>query len=277
MEWFQAALERYKELTPSDPVLPRPARVSSGRRAAPTSFVYSRTRSIEIPEAVLQDRRILAGFDGGPFVDAFKILRTQVLHRMREKGWNVIGVTSPGNHEGKTLTAVNLAISLAMDVTQSVLLIDADLRDPHLHEMFGIGDCEGLADYLLDDTPIEDVLIHPGIGRFVLLPGGRSVSHSAEALTSPKMIALAEEFKHRYESRFIIYDLPPLLRTSDVLAFAPYIDALLLVVEEGRTKVEDLERALSLVKQSTPVLGTVLNKAGRGAATLTGMRKSLST
>ncbi|WP_447603215.1 CpsD/CapB family tyrosine-protein kinase [Nitrospira sp. Nam80] len=277
MEWFQAALERYKELTPSDPVVPRPARVTSARRAASTSFVYSRTRSIEIPEAVLQDRRILAGFDGGPFVDAFKILRTQVLHRMREKGWNVIGVTSPGNHEGKTLTAVNLATSLAMDVTQSVLLIDADLRDPHLHEMFGIGDCAGLADYLLDDTPIEDLLIHPGIGRFVLLPGGRSVSHSAEALTSPKMIALTEEFKHRYESRFIIYDLPPLLRTSDVLAFAPYIDALLLVVEEGRTKVEDLERALSLVKQSTPVLGTVLNKAGREAATLTGMRKSLST
>ena len=275
MEWFQAALERYKEQTPSDSSPTRPARGIPARRPAPTSFVYTRTRSLEIPEAALRDRRILAGFDGGPFVDAFKILRTQVLHRMREKGWNVIGITSPGEQEGKTLTAVNLAICLAMDVTQSVLLVDADLREPHLHEVFGLGKCEGLADYLLDDTPIEDLLIHPGIGRFVLLPGGRAVSHSAEALTSPKMIALAEEFKHRYESRLIIYDLPPLLHTSDVLAFAPYIDALLVVVEEGRTKVEDVERALGLVKQSTPVLGTVLNKAGREAATLARMKKSL--
>jgi len=82
-------------------------------------------------------------------------------------------------------------------------------------------------------------------------------------LTSPKMIALVEELKHRYQSRIIMFDLPPLLNTSDVLAFSPYIDALLLVIEEGQTKAEDVERALSLVKQSTPVLGTVLNKAGR--------------
>ncbi|MBK8379317.1 MAG: hypothetical protein IPL14_15720 [Nitrospira sp.] len=62
---------------------------------------------------------------------------------MREKGWNVIGVTSPGLGEGKTLTAVNLAISLAMDVTQSVLLVDANLQDPRIHEVFDLGPSEG--------------------------------------------------------------------------------------------------------------------------------------
>jgi capsular exopolysaccharide synthesis family protein len=246
------------------------------RRKAPAPIVYTRTRSIDIPDRLLRERRILEGFEEGGFVDAFKILRTQVMHRMREKGWNVIGVTSPGEREGKTLTAVNLAISLAMDVTQSVLLVDADLSRPRIDEVFGVGGSPGLAEYLLDDTPIEDLLIHPGIGRFVLLPGGRAIRHSAEALTSPKMIALTEEFKHRYESRLIIYDLPPLLHRSDVLAFAPYIDALLLVVEEGRTKTEDVERALSLVKHSTPVLGTVLNKAGRSALTLRVMKRMLA-
>ena len=79
-----------------------------------------------------------------------------------------------------------------MDVTQSVLLVDANLQDPKIHEVFDLGPSEGLANYLLDDTPLEDLLIHPGIGRFVLLPGGRAVPHSAEALTSPKMIALVE-------------------------------------------------------------------------------------
>ena len=209
----------------------------------------------------------------GQFVDAFKILRTQITHRMREKGWNVIGVTSPGLGEGKTLTAVNLAISLAMDVTQSVLLVDANLQSPTIHEVFDLGASEGLANYLLDDTPLEDLLIHPGIGRFVLLPGGRAVPHSAEALTSPKMIALVEELKHRYHSRIIMFDLPPLLNTSDVLAFTPYIDALLLVIEEGHTKAEDVERALSLVKHSTPILGTVLNKAGRAGIGPAEMKK----
>lgn len=277
MEWFQAALERYKEQTSTDTPLPRPVRPTVGRRAAPASFVYTRTRSLEIPEAVLREQRILAGYEQGPFVDAYKILRTQVMHRMREKGWNVIGVTSAGEQEGKTLTAVNLAVSLAMDVTQSVLLVDADLRHPRIHEVFGLGRCEGLADYLIDDIAIEDLLIHPGIGRFVLLPGGRAIPHSAEALTSPKMVALVEEFKHRYDSRLIIYDLPPLLHSSDVLAFAPYIDALLLVVEEGRTRAEDVERALSLVKHSTPVLGTVLNKAGRSAVTPAAMKKLVAS
>lgn len=272
MEWFQAALDRYKQQQHQGHAAPKPERTHS-MRSVPAPIVYTRTRSVQIPESVLREQRIMAGFDAGPFVDAFKILRTQVVHRVREKGWNVIGVTSPGEGEGKTFTAVNLAASLAMDVTQSVLLIDANLRHPTVHEVFDLGSCPGLADYLLDDVPIEQLLVHPGIGRFVLLPGGRAVSHSAEALTSPKMLALVEECKHRYQSRMILFDLPPLLNTSDVLAFSPYIDALLLVIEEGRTKGEDVERALSLVKQSTPVLGTVLNKAGRAGIGPAEMKK----
>lgn len=272
MEWFQAALDRYKQQEPQSRPTARIGRVPSAR-TVPEQIVYTQTRSLQIPAAVLREKRIVEGFDSGAFVDAFKILRTQVTHRVREKGWNVIGVTSPGNFEGKTLTAVNLAVSMAMDVTQSVLLVDANLQRPTIHEVFDLGPCGGLADYLLDDIPIERLLVHPGIGRFVLLPGGRAVPHSAEALTSPKMIALVDEFKHRYPSRMIIIDLPPLLHTSDVLAFAPYIDALLLVVEEGRTQTEDLERALSLVKDSTPILGTVLNKSRKQAATPTMMKK----
>jgi len=125
---------------------------------------------------------------------------------------------------------------------------------------------------LLDNQPVEDLLVHPGIGRFVVLPGGRAISNSTEILTSPKMVSLVEEFKHRYPSRIVIFDLPPLLHTADVLAFSPYIDALLLVVEEGKTTAEEVQRAMSLVKNSRPVLGTVLNKAGQRATTPAGMR-----
>ena len=218
----------------------------------------------------------MAAYDKGPFVDAFKILRTQVMQRLRANDWNVLGVTSPGHGEGKTLTAVNLAVSLAMETTQTVLLVDANLRNPSIHDAFGLQDCPGLADYLLDNQPVEDLLVHPGIGRFVLLPGGRAISNSTEILTSPKMLSLVEEFKHRYPSRIVIFDLPPLLHTADVLAFSPYIDALLLVVEEGKTTTEELQRALLLVKNSRPVLGTVLNKAGQRATTPASMRKLLA-
>jgi Mrp family chromosome partitioning ATPase len=163
-----------------------------------------------------------------------------------------------------------------METTQTVLLVDADLRRPSIHEVFGLKDCPGLADYLLDNEPVEDLLVHPGIGRFVLLPGGRAIQNSTEILTSPKMLALVEEFKHRYPSRVVIFDLPPLLHTADVLAFSPYTDALLMVVEEGKTTAEELQRALSLVNDSRPVLGTVLNKAGKLAATPTSMKILLS-
>jgi protein-tyrosine kinase len=110
----------------------------------------------------------------------------------------------------------------------------------------------------------------------VLLPGGRAISNPTELLTSPKMIELIEELRDRYPSRIIIFDLPPLLHTADVLGFSPYTDALLLVVEEGETTVEQVERALSLVKDTCPVLGAVLNKAGQMDATPASMRKLLA-
>ncbi len=274
MEQLQSALERYKQQSSG-----RPSSPSGGKatvRSVPPPIVYIRTRTIELAEQVLQQQRILAGFEQGPFVESYKMLRTQVMHRLRENGWNVLGVTSPNEREGKTLTAINLAISLAMEASQTVLLVDADLRSPSVHLVFGLEDCAGIADYLHDEVPVEDLLLHPGIGRFVFMPGGRPIPRSAEALTSPKMVALMEELKHRYPSRVVLIDLPPLLTSSDALAFAPHTDALLLVVEEGRTTVDEVEEALRLVKGAAPVLGTVLNKAGRSGLNATAMKRLLS-
>jgi len=275
MDRFQTAVQLYKNQQGRSAGKPAEGRLADPQ-AVPPPIIYTRTKSLDVPHSVLRQRRVMAAYDKGPFVDAFKILRTQVMHRLRENGWNVLGITSPGDGEGKTLTAVNLAISLGMETAQTVLLVDANLRNPGVHEVFGLEDCPGLADYLLDDTPVENLLVHPGIGRLVLLPGGRTVRNSAELLTSPKMLALIEEFKHRYPSRIVIFDLPPLLQTADVLAFSPYMDALLLVVGEGKTSAGDVQRALSLVKDSRPILGTVLNKAGHSAATLARMKKMLA-
>ena len=275
MDRFRTALQLYKDQHDPSRSGPQVKRPVSGQDIPPP-IVYTKTKSLDIPHSTLRQRRVMAAYEKGPFVDAYKILRTQVMHRLRENNWNVLGITSPGHGEGKTLTAVNLAVSLAMETSQTVLLVDADLRSPSIHEVFGLDDCPGLADYLLDNQPVEDLLVHPGIGRFVLLPGGRAISNSTEILTSQKMVALVEEFKNRYPARIVIFDLPPLLHTADVLAFSPYTDALLFVVEEGKTTAEQLQRALLLVKNSRPVLGTVLNKAGKMATTAASMRKLLS-
>lgn len=275
MDRIRTALEMYKESESGS------SDRSTSRRAAEHSLLppitYTHTKSLTIPLPVLRRHRVMAAYKYAPFIDAYKILRTQVTQRLRDNGWNTVGVTSPGYGEGKTLTAVNLAVSLAMETTQTVLLVDSDLQDPTVHHVFGLQNSLGLADYLLDDQPVEDLLVHPGIGRFVLLPGGRALSNSTEILTSPKMLALVEELKHRYPSRIVVFDLPPLLHTADVLAFSPYTDALLMVVEEGKTTGDELQRALGLVKNSRPVLGTVLNKAGRSSLSIAEMRMRLAT
>ena len=269
MEELSHAFERYKH------TLHGTGAYSAGHdraRHMPPPTVYTRTRVVECQEALLRRNRVVAAFDRGPFVEGYQLLRTQVLHRLRENRWNVLGVTSPRMQEGKTLTALNLAIMLAMETTQTVLLIDADLKQPSMHTLLGLGECNGLAEYLLEESPLEDLLIHPGIGRLVLLPGGRAIRRSAEALTSPRMSALMQETKHRYQARIVVIDLPPMLTSADVLAFAPSVDAILLVAEEGVSTRYDVEESIALVRGAAPILGTVLNQSGTGPRSVHAMR-----
>lgn len=271
MDQLQNAMDRFKAQPHATHT---PHRPNGSHAAAPQTVVYSRTRSVVIPDEMLRLHRILTGRDSNQFSDAYKILRTQVIHRLRENNWNVLGITSPTGGEGKTLTSINLAIALAAEPTQTVLLADADLRAPRLHEEFGLESHEGLTEFLLDDRSIEELLIHPGLGRLILLPGGRGTDHSADILTSPRMSALGKELKHRYVSRVVIFDLPPVLGQADVLAFAPQLDALLLVVEEGKTTEGELQQAMQILKGSAPILGTVLNKVGRDQLSLSKLKRA---
>lgn len=258
MERIKQALDKARQERQSHPGSPV---TDTARPTSPQEVQYTRTRTVKIPRNVLRENRIITGIGDGPFSDAYKILRTQVLQRLRENDWNVLAVTSPGADEGKTLTAINLAASLAMEVDYTVLLVDANLRHPSIHEQLRLPRGKGLSEYLLDDEPVENLLIHPeGFDHLTILPGGRPLMNSSEMLNSPKMTRLVEEMKQRYPSRIVIFDLPPVLSAADALAFSPYVDAALLVVEEGKTGRQDLERALELLG-STNVLGTVLNKA----------------
>ncbi|MHB8622307.1 MAG: CpsD/CapB family tyrosine-protein kinase [Sulfuricaulis sp.] len=241
---------------------PAPASASATK---PKHIAYTHTRTVEVATDLLREKRIISGVEQGSFTEAYKILRTQVLQRLKENGWNSVAITSPGLNAGKTSTAINLAISLAMEVDYTVLLVDADLRHPSIQDYFGLSTEKGLSEYLTDDEPLDGLLIHPAtIPRFIVLPGGKPLINSSEMLNSPKMVRLVEELKTRYPSRIVIFDLPPLLNAADALVFSPYVDAALLVIEEGKTEAEDAKRAVGLL-QGTHFLGTVLNKSWTGS------------
>jgi len=264
MERIKQALERARAERASKPTVVSSEHVSPVPTDTPVEQVtYSQTRHIEVARPVLREKRVVTGFDACEFTDAYKMLRTQVLQRLNENHWNVLAITSPGIGEGKTLTALNLAASLAMEVDYTVLLVDANLRHPSLHEHLDLPSEPGLSDYLIEDTPLPELLVHPkGIDHLTILPGGRALLNSAEMLNSPKMSKLVDELKNRYAGRIVIFDLPPVLSTADAMAFAPYVDATLLVVEEGKTTRREVENAVDMLS-STNILGTVLNKSGR--------------
>lgn len=264
MERIKQALEkaRQERQKAGDAPAARPSSHGSfGKGRASEPPTYSQTRTIDVAKDFLREKRIISGLEQNTFTDAYKILRTQVLQRLRENGWNSLAVTSPGENEGKTLTAINLAISLAMEVDYTVLLVDADLRHPSVHTYFGLETEYGLSDYLTSDKPLSELLIHPaGVPGFVILPGGKPLTNSSEMLSSPKMVHLVEELKARYPSRIVLFDLPPLLSAADALAFSPYVDAALLVLEESKTQAQDAQHAVGLL-QGTTLIGTVLNKS----------------
>ena len=234
------------------------------------NITYTSTRTVPMPIGELREKRIITEQQNS-ISDAYRILRTQVLQRLNEKKWNTLAITSPGNGAGKSLTAINLAISLAREVDNTVLLIDANLRSPKLDKYFDFHAEYGLSDYLLNDKPLGEMLVNPeGVSRFVVLPAGRAIANSSEMLSSPKMQRLVEEVKHRYPSRIIIFDLPPLLESSDTLAFIPNADATLVVIEEGATQESELKQAFELL-QGNEVIGTVLNKAYTADKDYTGL------
>lgn len=223
-----------------------------------TSINYSQTRVTQLNSAHLARNRIISGEDDQTLLAAYKMLRTQIMQRMAARGWSALAITSATPEDGKTITSINLAISLARELNQTVLLVDMDLQHPSIHRYLGFQPESGIGDFLLGKAPINEVMINPGLERLVVMPGRAPVSNSSEILASQAMGDFVSELKSRYPSRMVLFDMPPVLATDDTLAFAPYIDAFLLVIREAKSTFSEVERATELLEK-TPIIGTVLN------------------
>ena len=221
--------------------------------------VYCESKAIELDLKKLAQNRIVCMFPDAPEAEYYKIVRTNIQHRAREKNWNTIMVTSVQPGEGKTLTSINLAISFAREFNQTVLLVDCDLKRQNIHRYLNISLDKGIVDYLVNDCQLKDLIVWPNIEKLTLISGGKTTTDSTELIGSPKMKALVHEIKNRYNERYVIFDAPPILGGADAIAFAPLVDCILMVVEEGRTSIQDAKKALEMIPREK-ILGFVLNR-----------------
>ncbi len=213
----------------------------------------------EVMPSVAEENRIVAlSEESNQATEQYRILRTQILQKTEGQGINCLMVTSALDGEGKSTLAANLAISIAKEVHRTVLLVDADLRRPSLHGLFGLKPKAGLIHYLLDNVPIKDLLIRTGVEKLTFLPAGGSLPNSTEILRSPRMQELIREVKARYHDRYVIFDTSPLLPTADPMVLSQFMDGVILVVRAERTARSHLAEAMGLLKERN-VMGVVMN------------------
>jgi protein-tyrosine kinase len=259
-----ARLQRLQEEPAEAPQAEAPAGTTSRERRSPSppaAIAYSRTKIFTATPEHLDRNRIVNPSAHPSAANAYRMLRTQVLQRMDEHGWRSLAVFSPNADDGKTTTAINLAISLAGDRLHTALLVDFDFKNTSVGASLGLAPEFGVDDVLLGRATLEDCLYHPeGFDRLVVFPARARLEHSSEIISGSAGRRLVAELRGRYPERIIVFDLPPVLRADDALSLAPLVDCGLVVAAEGRTRRSDLVRTVELLKR-TPLVGTVLNRA----------------
>lgn len=199
--------------------------------------------------------------------EEYSKLRSRVLHLTKgDEFRNALMVTSSMSEEGKTLTALNLAIAIAKEYDHTVLLVDTDLRRPSIHKYLGIEPKAGLIQYLKDQCKLTDVLIKTGIGKLVVLPAGGVLDDPVEVLSSNRMKEVVQELKGRYPDRYVIFDTPPMLPFADAQVLKEHLDGTIFVVRERKVQIEHVKKVISTINDQK-LLGIVYNDMQSQSAT----------
>lgn len=260
MERIKQAIEKAKKQA-SPGFMAKPQTLASALQPSAElgALNYVQTKVVSLHAEHLERNRIVAYNKNSNMGWSFDLLRTQVLKIMEENGWRTLAITSPTPEAGKTVLAINLAMSIAHHTTKTALLVDFDLRRPKVGAYLGLPMEKSLNDLLAGEAELQDVLVNPSLPRFVVLPTRKSVSHSTEVLSSSDVGNLITDLRERYESRIVIFDLPPLLSSDDAIAVLPKIDCVLLVVANGMNSKKEIEDSLHHLPAAN-LIGTVLNK-----------------
>jgi capsular exopolysaccharide synthesis family protein len=237
------------------------------RRVPPQTVDTSKVRRfqpITLDRAVLEENHILPQVTDPGALRAYKILRTRMLRRLEANQWHSFAVTGATAGEGKTLTSINLAMALAQDSNTWVFLVDLDLQRPKVADYLGLNNSlgeRGLTDFLLGDATFEQITYSPtSAERLAVIPNFQAVANASDLLTSPRMDELVQTLEAEAPRRIVIFDMPPVLASDDVLAFSPRVDGMLLVVAEGTTTRDSLRGAKEMLQEMN-LLGVVLNRS----------------
>ncbi len=235
----------------------RPARTDL---APPREFpVAECAPDVAVTQHVLLPGTILAANER--MTAAYRIIRARLLHRIQANNWTTIAVTSPEAGEGKTLTSINLALSLARDSTHSVFLIDLDMRNPSVCAYLGVQPPQELLTYFSSAGPAQQApLFSIGVENLAIAGSVTPSNLGSDLLSDGRLERLIDEIRGFARKPIVLLDLPPILVTDEAISLAPKVDATLLTVSEGKTRRDSLVRTKQLLAEFTSA-GIVLNRS----------------
>jgi len=229
----------------------------SGRPANSATNLTHNRNLVELDTDLMVANHLLVNpdHDDGVTADRYRLLNTRIQQRMAPRHWKQLGITSPAPREGKSLTSLNLAITASRESSEPVILVDADTRQPSICEYLGVEPKASLADYLDGNAELSDVVFtsstYPGLHII-----GNSQTEARQPLTKDRLDELFHQIDN--ENTTVVVDLPPVLLGDDVLLVAPHTDALLIVLRDEHSNLDDLKETTDLLGEYN-LLGTILN------------------
>jgi capsular exopolysaccharide synthesis family protein len=205
------------------------------------------------------DPRIVSFYEPKSAVsEQYRMLRTNIQAINAKNPIKAITITSSTHAEGKTITAINLAISMAHDLNnKNILLVDADLRRAKISKYLGISTEIGLSDLITNGSNVDEALINIGINNLTILPAGKIPHNAAELLGSPKLRNLLSLLKQKYD--YVIFDSPPIISVTDAGVLGAQTDGVIMVIQANRTQKGVVQHAQHLLKQAqAKLLGYIL-------------------
>ena len=262
MERIQAAIQKAKEQRGAV-VAPSPGGALGGMsrgapRRAEVGPAWAELAAFEPEPRLLARNHIVTLEDVDPAHSHFDILRTKVLRAMQKNGWTSLGITSPTSGCGKTTMALNLAFSLAHQPDVRTVLVELDLRRPSMARLVGLKAPQSMASVLQGTRTVPESFARYG-DNLALGTNAQAVRDSAELLMNARTAEGVAAIKRAFLPDVIIYDLPPMLMSDDVMAFLPQLDCVLLVAGAERSRLDEVDKCEKDLADQTNVLGVVLN------------------
>ncbi len=200
----------------------------------------------------ISDELVVLGRPGSAAAEQFRYLRALITRPTEGEVTKTVLVTSSLQGEGKTFTACNLAVTIAQGLEEHVLLVDADLRNPRLHKIFGLQNKDkGLSTHLAQGEPLPNLLCKTGIHKLTILPAGLEAKNPAEVLSSERMKHFIAEVRDRYADRLVIFDSSPVQLAPETMVVANEVDGIFLLVYRGHTPREAVQNTIERFKQDT--------------------------